>query len=260
MDSKLQERISKNMRNIQLLIEYDGSRYDGWQKQLGNKKSITIQDKIEDVLTKMEEQPVELIGAARTEAGVHAYGQIANFKTESTKKVYEIKHYINQFLPRDIAILEALEVPERFHAAFHATHFIYEYKIGIGEVASVFLRKYQYYCFKKPDLMRMKQAAGYLMGKHDYKAFSDNKRLKKSTERTIYNIDVYGDEKEILITVDGDDFWPNMVRILAGTLLECGLGTRNPEDMTKILEGKDRALAGACLEAKGLFLSEVCYN
>ncbi|MBE5962441.1 MAG: tRNA pseudouridine(38-40) synthase TruA [Lachnospiraceae bacterium] len=247
------------MRNIQLTIEYDGSRYDGWQKQPGSKSAVTIQDKIEDVLSKMEGETVEVVGAARTEAGVHAYHQIANFKTDSDMKVYEIKHYLNRFLPRDIAVVEALEVPERFHASFNAKSFVYEYKISIGEVPSVFDRKYNYYCFKRPDVAKMKEAAKALIGTHDFKAFSDNKRMKKSTIREIYSLDVYGDDKEVLITVHGDDFWPHMVRIIVGTLLQAGLGEIEPEDMAKILESKDREKAGPTAEAKGLFLSEVMY-
>ncbi len=247
------------MRNIQLAIEYDGSRYDGWQKQAG-RSTVTIQDKIEDVLTKMENEPVEVIGAARTEAGVHAYRQIANFKTNSDLKVYEIKQYLNRFLPRDIAVTEALEVPERFHASFNAVSFEYEYKISIGEVPSVFERKYNYYCFKRPNIDAMKEAAKLMIGKHDFKAFSDNKRMKKSTERTIYAIDVYGDNKEIVITVKGDDFWPHMVRIMVGTLLEVGLGEKKASDITDILASKDREKAGSTAEAKGLFLVDVNYQ
>ena len=119
------------MRNIRLVIEYDGSRYDGWQKQ-ARKGSNTIQDKIEAVLEKMEGKPVELIGAARTEAGVHAYAQVANFKTDTDLKMYEIRQYLNRYLPRDIAVLEVDEVQDRFHSSFSAKSFIYEYKITMS--------------------------------------------------------------------------------------------------------------------------------
>ena len=247
------------MRNIQLIIEYDGSRYDGWQKQAGNSKSITIQDKIEEVLSRMDNEKIEVIGAARTEAGVHAYRQIANFRTETDMKVYEIKQYLNRFLPRDIAVIEALEVPDRFHASFNAKSFIYEYKISVGEVPSVFDRKYNYYSFKRLDVNRMQKAAKYMTGKHDFKAFSDNKRMKKSTLREIQSIEIYGDNKEVVITVQGDDFWPHMVRILVGTLMEVGLGNIEPNNIEKIIESKDRELAGPTAEAKGLFLVDVMY-
>ena len=252
------------MRNIQLIIEYDGSRYDGWQKAVTTAKTAgkggAIQEKIEEVLTKMEGKPVELTGALRTEAGVHAYKQVANFHTESDKKAYEIKQYLNRYLPRDIAVLEALEVNERFHAAFHAKQFIFEYRITIGEVPSVFDRKYNYYCFKRPDIAKMKQAAKELAGTHDFKAFSDNKRMKKSTVRTITSIDVYGDEKEVTVTVSADDFWPNMARILIGTVLDCGLGEIDPATIPEILASGDRERAGRAVEPKGLFLADVKYQ
>ena len=223
------------MRNIQLIIEYDGSRYDGWQKAVTTAKTTAkggaVQEKIEEVLSKMEETPLELIGAIRTEAGVHAYRQVANFRTESKKKTYEIKQYLNRYLPRDIAVLEALEVNDRFHAAFNAKGFVFEYHITIGEVPSVFDRKYNYYCFKKPDIKAMKEASVKLTGTHDFKAFSDNKRMKKSTVRTISDIDIYSSESEITITVSGDDFWPNMVRNLVGTMLDVGLGELSAEEL-----------------------------
>ena len=250
------------MRNIQLVIEYDGSRYDGWQKAAAKgaaTKGGAIQEKIEEVLEKMEGTPVELVGAIRTEAGVHAYRQVANFHTESTKKTYEIKQYLNRYLPRDIAVLEALEVNDRFHASFTAKGYVFEYRMTIGEVPSVFDRKYNYYCFKRPDIALMKQAAGHLLGEHDFKAFSDNKRMKKSTVRTISSIDIYGDEKEITVTVEGDDFWPNMVRIMVGTILAAGLSEIAPEDIPGILASGDREKAGKAVEPKGLFLADVKY-
>lgn len=248
------------MRNIKLVLEYDGSRYDGWQKQAGNPKSITIQDKLESVLTKMENEPVSVIGAARTEAGVHAYGQIANFITKSDMKLFEIKHYLNRFLPRDIAVLEVAEVPERFHSSFNAKAFRYEYKITMGEVPSVFDRKYNYYSFHKLDILKMKQAAKYLLGTHDLKAFSDNKRLKKSTERTIHKVDIYSDINEIVITIEADDFWPNMARIIVGTLIEIGEGSREADTMKDTIESGSRERAGMTAEARGLFLQEVLYQ
>lgn len=247
------------MRNIKLVLEYDGSRYDGWQKQEANPKSITVQDKVEAVLSKMENEKVEVIGAARTEAGVHAYSQIANFRINSDMKLYEIKHYLNRFLPRDIAVLEVAEVPERFHSSFNAKGFRYEYKISMGEVPSVFERKYNYYSFHKLDILKMKKAAAYLIGKHDLKAFSDNKRMKKSTERTIRSVDIYSDINEIVITIEADDFWPNMARIIVGTLIEIGEGKIEPDTMKDIIESKSREKAGMTAEARGLFLQEVIY-
>ena len=248
------------MRNIKLVIEYDGSRYDGWQKPAQGAKGMTIQEKLEEVLSRMDNEKVEVIGAARTEAGVHACAQIANFHTNTDMTIIDIKHYLNRFLPRDIAVLEAMEVPERFHASYLARAFRYEYRISIGEVPSVFERKYRYYCFKRPDVARMNKAAKEFLGSHDFAAFSENRRMKKSTVRDMKELTVYGDEREILVTMTADDFWPNMARIITGTLLEAGLSKIEPGDVRSIIDGKDRAAAGERLEAKGLFLTDVFYE
>ncbi len=248
------------MRNIKLVIEYDGTRYDGWQKQVAYPNRNTIQGKIEDVLSKMEGETITLIGAARTEPGVHSLSQIANFNTNSDMKLYEIKHYLNRFLPRDIAVIEVSEVADRFHSSFNAKSFEYEYRIGLGEVPSVFARNYSYYSFHALDVSKMRKAASNLIGKHDFKTFSDNKRMKKSTERELFSIDIYNDIKELTITIKGDDFWPNMVRIIVGTLMEVGLGRISPEQINTILESKDREQAGPTAEAKGLFLVDVGYE
>lgn len=246
------------MRNIKLLIEYDGSRYEGWQKSAGE-KSTTVKEKIEEVLTRMDEEKIEVIGAARTEAGVHASGQVANFHTNTLMSCLEIKRYLNRFLPRDIAVLESVEVPERFHAAYLAKGFTYEYHISIGEVPSVFERKYNYYCFKRPEIKWMREAAAHVLGEHDFAAFSENKRMKKSTVRTVKEFDVYGDTKEVLFRITADDFWPYMARIMAGTVLAAGKGEIKPELVRQVIESKDRAQAGERLEAKGLFLTDVIY-
>ena len=157
-------------------------------------------------------------------------------------------------------MLETAEVPERFHAAYLAKGFTYEYHISIGEVPSVFERKYNYYCFKRPDIKWMREAASYIVGKHDFAAFSENKRMKKSTVRTVKEFDVYGDTKEVLFRITADDFWPYMARIMAGTVLAVGKGERESESVRQIIESKDRAQAGERLEARGLFLTDVIYH
>ncbi len=255
------------MRNIKLLLEYDGSRYEGWMSSKARKEpsstkrgSMSISEKIQEVLRRMTGEEVVLDVAVRTEAGVHAYGQVANFKTECPMKLYEIKHYLNRYLPGNIAVLEVSEVPERFHSALSAKKIHYEYRIGTGEVESVFERKYRYYCFKKLDVGAMRQAAEYLVGKHDFRAFSENRRMKKSTEREFYQIELYADLEELSITMVADDFWPGLARIIVGTLLEVGRGERTPESVTGALEAGGRELAGAMAEARGLFLAEVEYT
>ena len=247
------------MRNIKLVIEYDGSRYDGWQRLGKNGSQTTIQGKIEEVLKKMTDEDVEISGSGRTDAGVHAYAQVANFHTSTTMKCYEIKHYLNRYLPRDIAVLDVCEVDERFHSRLNAKSKKYVYRIAIGDVPSVFDRKYTYYCFDRLDVAAMKKAAAYLVGRHDFIAFSSVKKAKKSTVREIFDIDIYGDEKEIQITFHGNGFLYNMVRIMAGTLMEVGKGERAPEDVQRILESRNRECAGITAPAQGLFLLEVEY-
>ena len=169
------------MRNIKLTIEYDGSRYQGWTRLGKTESSNTISNKILEVLKKMTEEPLmELNCGCRTEVGVHAYAQIANFKTESDMKVQEIKHYLNRYLPMDIAILEVEEVPERFHAQLNASSKTYVYRMSIDDVPSVFDRKYTYHCYKIPDKRLMQQAAVELTGKHDFHNFSTAKKTKST--------------------------------------------------------------------------------
>ncbi|MCR5607975.1 MAG: tRNA pseudouridine(38-40) synthase TruA [Lachnospiraceae bacterium] len=248
------------MRNIRLVIEYDGSRYDGWQVNKQYAKKPSIQEKIEEVLAKMLGKETELIGALRTESGVHAYEQVANFKAETDMKPFEIKHYLNRYLPMDIAVYRVDDVPVDFHAGFNAKGFVYEYKVSLSEVPSVFERKYCYHLFKKPDIESMKKASKFILGKQDFKVFSDNKRMKKSTVRDIRRIDIYADNNEMAITIEADDFWPNMARIIIGTLLDVGSGKIKAEDIKSIIDSKDREKAGEIAEAKGLFLREVMYQ
>ena len=247
------------MRNIRLTIEYDGSRYDGWQRLGKHSGQTTIQGKLEEVLTKMTGEPIELIGSGRTDAGVHAYGQVANFHTNTQMKCYEIKPYLNRYLPRDIAVFDVKEVDERFHSRLNVKSKTYVYRIAIGEVPSVFDRKYTYYCFDRLDVAAMERAAAYLVGRHDFKAFSSIKKTNKSTVREIYSIDIEKDSQEIKIFVHGNGFLYNMVRIIAGTLMEVGKGERRPEDMRRILSSLDREQAGPTAAAQGLFLQEVEY-
>ena len=245
------------MRNIKLTIEYDGSRYQGWTRLGKTESSNTISNKILEVLKKMTEEPLmELNCGCRTEVGVHAYAQIANFKTESDMKVQEIKHYLNRYLPMDIAILEVEEVPERFHAQLNASSKTYVYRMSIDDVPSVFDRKYTYHCYKIPDKRLMQQAAVELTGKHDFHNFSTAKKTK-STEREIYNIDIYGDTEEMQILIHADYFLHNMARLIIGTLVDIGLGTRSKDDIASIFAGKKEPSAPC--DPKGLYLQEISY-
>lgn len=247
------------MKNIKLTIEYDGSRYQGWQK-LGKEESTnTISNKLIEVIKKMINEEVELFCGARTEVGVHAYAQVVNFKTTTDMSLIEIKHYLNRYLPMDIAVVDIEFMPERFHASLNATSKIYMYRLSVNDVPSVFDRKYIYHSFKKPDVNLMKQAALLLVGKHDFKNFSTVKK-SKSTIKELYDIDIYDDGNEIQITLHGNDFLHNMARIIIGTLIDIGLGNRKKEDIDLIFHPDSNVTASAPIDPKGLYLQAVCYN
>lgn len=246
------------MYNYKITLEYEGTRYDGWQKQ-GNTGS-TVQGKLEAVLKEMAGEYVEVHGSGRTDAGVHAQGQVANFHLQERKEPKEIQAYLNHYLPEDIAVLEAEEVPERFHSRLNAKRKLYVYQICTGQKRHVFTRRMQYGFGKKLDVEAMKQAAGYLMGTHDFKSFSAGKNKKKSTVRTLYTAAVHQDGDDVVLAFQGDGFLYHMVRILAGTLIEVGLGKRMPESMTDVLKACDRSAAGFTAPPEGLSLVKVFYE
>ena len=216
-------------RNIRLTIEYDGSRYQGWQRLGGDSNANTIQGKLESVLSKMTGEDVNINGSGRTDAGVHAYGQVANFHTDCMMSVSEIKNYLTKYLPSDIGIVEVSEASERFHSRLNAKEKTYLYRIAIPGVSNVFERKYLWYFPETLDIKKMEEAASLLIGTHDFKGFSSIKKTKKSTVRTIYNIEIKKTKKEIQISYTGNGFLHNMVRILTGTLVEVGCGKIKPE-------------------------------
>lgn len=244
------------MHTIKLVLEYDGSRYQGWQRLGKGESSNTIANKVTEVLHKMTCEEIELFCGARTEVGVHAYGQTVHFKTSNDMKPYEICHYLNRFLPMDIAVLSAEEMPERFHASLNAKSRTYLYRVTLGEVPSVFERKYTYYAFKAPEIAVMQQAAIHLAGTHDFLNFSTVKK-NKSTEKTIQNLTISGNEKEIQIRLKANDFLHNMPRMLVGTLLDIGLGKRKADCIDAIFAGTEEASVPC--EPKGLFLESVEY-
>lgn len=246
------------MRNFKLLLAYDGSRYKGWQR-LGDTDN-TIQGKLENVLTRMVGESVEVIGSGRTDAGAHAAGQVANFHADTHLAADEICVYLRQYLPEDIGVLSVEEVDDRFHSRFHAVQKTYTYRIWTSEQPCVFERKYVWPVRAQFDLCTMKEAATYFLGSHDFTAFCSNKHFKKSAVRTIYSLDIKQTETELSFTVTGDGFLYNMVRIMVGTLLSVGRGERTPSDIPAILESKNRELAGETVPAKGLCLMEVQYR
>ena len=243
--------------NYRLTIQYDGSRYDGWQKQ-GNTDN-TLQGKLESVLSRLAGQPVEVHGAGRTDAGVHALGQVASVKLPGGRTPQEIKSYVNRYLPEDIAVTEVEEAEERFHARLSAKGKVYRYAIRLGDTPDVFRRKYQYRLEEKLDAEEMRKAAQLLCGTHDFRSFCSNKRYKKSTVRTLSSIEIQVSGDDLTLTYRGDGFLYHMVRILTGTLLEVGMGERRAEEMPVILAALDRSAAGKTAPAQGLSLVEVEY-
>jgi tRNA pseudouridine38-40 synthase len=247
------------MKNYKMKISYDGSRYYGWEHQPGKE---TIQGKLENVLGRMTDQPPEsmkIIGAGRTDAGVHALAMVANVELDTVMTSEEILAYVNRYLPDDIALLEIKEAAPRFHARYNALGKTYRYTIFDGAVKPVFDRKY-YTPLEEPlDVEKMQQAAVYLVGEHDFKSFCGNSHMKKSTVRLVDTIDIRRRKGYVYFTFHGTGFLQNMVRILVGTLIEVGLGKRPPEDMIALLEEKDRRKAGPTAPAKGLCLVKVDY-
>lgn len=245
------------MNNYKIVVRYDGTRYKGWQGQ--NSTDQTIQGKIETVLRQMTGHEVEVTGSGRTDAGVHAMGQVANFHVEEHFEEKELLSYLNRYLPEDIAVISIEKVDERFHSRYAAKGKRYRYHIHTGEIPDVFGRKYEYHYEKMLDAERMKRAASYFIGTHDFTAFCGNKKMKKKAVRTIYEIHITQNENDIFIDYDGNGFLQNMVRILTGTLIEVGDGRREPEEIPKILESKNRENAGYTAPASGLMLMEVRY-
>lgn len=248
------------MANFCLMIQYDGTRYNGWQRQ-GN-TADTIQGKLEAILLQLYGEPVDLNGSGRTDAGVHALRQIANYRIPrmlSRHSCSQIQQYFNQYLPQDIRVLAVEKAPERFHARLSATSKIYEYRIDCGAVANIFDRRYLLRIEEPLNIEKMKEAASYLIGTHDFKSFCANRHMKKSTVRTIFDITLEEQDGILRIRYHGDGFLYNMVRILTGTLIEVGTGNRAPFQIPMILDGLDRSLAGFTAPPNALFLVDVFY-
>ncbi len=246
------------VRNFKIILQYDGTRYQGWQRQISTDN--TIQGKVEALLSKMCETKVEIDGAGRTDAGVHALGQTANFHIDTDKTAEEIMDYMNMYLPEDISVISCEEKPERFHARLNAKGKVYRYHIWNSPKKPVFRRKYVHQVPDRLDMEEIKKAAELLCGTHDYQSFTSAKKGKKSTVRTVNNIDVTREGEELIFTFQGDGFLYHMVRIMMGTLIEVGLGIRKAEDIPFILEAKDRSKSGHLIPGKGLTLVEVTYD
>lgn len=245
------------IRNIKLLIQYEGTRYQGWQRQISS--SNTIQGKIESILTKMCNEKIEIQGSSRTDAGVHAKGQVANFHTKSTMSIEEMMAYINEYLPLDIAVTKIEEVPERFHSRLNAKGKCYCYQVINSSIPDVFNRRYALEFQETLDIGAMKEGAKYLCGSHDFKSFTSAKKGKKSTIRCIDEINLEQKGDLITFTFRGNGFLYHMIRIIMGTLLEIGMGKRKADSIPELLEAKSREQAGFLVPAKGLTLMELYF-
>lgn len=283
-------------RNFKMKIRYDGTRFQGWESQPG--VEMTIEGKIENVLRRMLEDemgegaltsektslktlgkisgedaadnndntalinagmPVKVIASGRTDAGVHAIGQVANVHLDTDMTSADIQSYLNRYLPDDIAIEDLKDASERFHARYNALGKTYRYTCYYGDSKPVFDRKYVNVLDQEPDVRAMRQAAEYLIGTHDFKSFCANPRMRKSTVRCVDSIEIEKEGPYIRMYFHGNGFLQNMVRILSGTLLEVGFGRMTPERVGEVLEAKDRKLAGPTAKAQGLCLMEVDY-
>jgi tRNA pseudouridine38-40 synthase len=246
-----------DMNNYKLTIQYDGGRYKGWQR-LGDDEN-TIQGKLEQVISKMTGESIEIVGCSRTDAGVHALGQIACFKTDQSYSEEEIKNYINTYLPQDISVIKVDLVPESFHARYHAKEKTYLYKIWNEEHPNPFMRKYSMHILKRLDIERMVLGSKSFLGRHDFTAFSNAKSKKKSMEREIYQVEIARIDGFVMIHISGDGFLYNMVRKMVGTLIEIGLGNQEENTISEILETKDRSKVNWLAEASGLYLEKIQY-
>lgn len=245
------------MRNIKLIIEYDGSRYSGWQRLKDSDQ--TIQGKLESVISEMVKSPIEIIGSGRTDAGAHARGQVANFKTKSNMPIVDMHKYINHYLPQDIIVKEVEQVSEKFHSRYNAKSKKYTYHIWNHWIPSAFQRKYSYHFIEELNIGLMEEAAKRLIGTHDFIGFSSVKKTNKSTIRTIEEITIVKEGNMLKFNFIGDGFLHNMVRIIMGSLLEVGMGEKKVFYLDEILKSKTRSVAGKTLPSQGLFLEEVHY-
>ena len=244
-------------QNYKMILSYDGTRFYGWEHQPTT--DMTIQGKMESVLSLMVQSEVEVIGCGRTDAGVHAKNMVCTAHYDTQMNTDEIRDYLNRYLPDDICVKEVRIASDRFHSRYNAIGKTYCYTCYIGDVKPVFNRKYVYVLDQKPDIQEMKKAAEYLIGTHDFASFCSNPRMKKSTVRKVDRIEIQKRGDLLTLTFHGSGFLQHMVRILTGTLLEVGFGKRTAESVLELIDAKDRKLAGFTAPAKGLCMMQVDY-
>ena len=244
------------MRNIKLLIEYDGTNYHGWQRQLN---AITIQEIMENILFKITSEKTPIIASGRTDSGVHALGQVANFKTASQMDDISFKKAFNSILPKDIVVKDTVTIDDSFHSQHSAKSKIYRYCILNRSYPSSFDYRYSWLIRQPLDLDAMREASTFLIGTHDFSSFRSSTCEAKDPVRTMIRLDIERDRDTILLYFEADGFLKQMVRNIMGTLVYVGNGRFKPQTMKKILENKNRTSAGPTAPPQGLFLVEVKY-
>ena len=245
------------MRNIKIIIEYDGKDWGGWQKQ---PNKLNIQGEIERAIEEITGEKVQLIASGRTDAGVHALAQVANFKIEKDIPVEKIPYALNSKLKKSIRIISAEEVDEKFHSRYTCKRKTYRYVINNSLQGTAIYRNLQYHFPEKLDEEKMNKGIKYLIGEHDFKSFKASGTSSKSSVRTIYDAKVTREGDIVTIELTGNGFLYNMVRIISGTLIDVGIGKTKPEEVKEILEAKDRLKAGKTLPPTGLYLLNVKYE
>ncbi len=247
---------TKPRRNVKLAIQYDGTNYHGWQRQAN---AISIQEVMEEGIGRLVGHEVTLYGSGRTDAGVHALGQVANFRTSSTIPASQLHHAINAHLPEDIVVVRAEDVPEDFHARYWARSKTYRYRMVCRPVRPVIGARYVHWLRREPDIERMREAAVVFVGEHDFAAFA-TECPEEGTVRVVTRSELVAEGERIDYYVAANGFLYNMVRAMVGTLLEVGFRKMTAEDVARVLESRDRNLAGPTAPAKGLCLLAVEYG
>lgn len=256
-DKILMENLNQPVkRRIKLLISYDGTNYCGWQIQING---ITVEEVINRELSRLLGEEIAVIGASRTDSGVHALGNVAVFDTFSRIPPEKMCFALNQRLPEDIRIQDSMEVPLDFHPRYCNSTKTYEYRILNRRFDNPTMRLYTHFVYMPLDVEKMKAAATYLVGEHDFKSFCSARTQVTDTVRTVYTLEIFKENDIISIRISGNGFLYNMVRIIVGTLIKVGLGVYPPEHVKEILEAKDRNVAGPKAPAKGLTLIEIEY-
>ena len=245
------------MRNIKIIIEYDGKDFNGWQKQ---PNKLNIQGEIERAIEEITGEKVDLIASGRTDAGVHALAQVANFKIEKDIPIEKIPYALNSKLKKSIRVKSAEEVDEKFHSRYTCKRKTYRYVINNSVQGTAIYRNLQYHFPEKLDEEKMNKGIKYLIGEHDFKSFKASGTSSKSSVRTIYDAKVTREGEIVTIELSGNGFLYNMVRIISGTLVDVGIGKIKPEDVKDILEARDRLKAGRTLPPTGLYLVDVKYE